>query len=256
MLHIVFGCDPYHSMLPNAHIKLFNFIKDALYALRIDSGRTAFSFWSPCSPSQSPRPSADNLHVPNVLNFGRHSSHHSFLDDVVSCAIEMHSTVLPQTCNFAYHVFHSYDDVCASQGVINTMETPSSSTKRWTLPPNIDNIYFHKSECHDVMTGAELYCATAMRSAGGNAQHAAVCMGGDLGSIFVIKSAIEKGIQVFVIQQTGKLADCIAALKEMQNLSMQRSEILSNLLFMLQNCTSHDQSDSTDKSWLYVSCIR
>jgi hypothetical protein len=254
-LHFVFGHNPDHSMVPDARLKLFNFIKHALYVPYVGCDRAAFSFWCPRALRPLHGASVQHLEVPNFADFGRHSVVHSFLDDVFSCAIEMHSTDLLHTSNFAYHVFHSFEAVTTSLGSIENVQYHSRSAQRWIMPRNINSVYFHKSGRRGMRESAELYCATAMQSRGGSTRHAVVVMGGDLSSVFVIKSAIEKGVPIFVIQQTGKLADCIADVKSVQSSSMQRQDVLATLLFTLKYCSCNDSVGDSDDSWLHVSFI-
>ncbi len=257
LVHFVFGCSPLHSMIPDARLKLLNFIKQGLFARCIEAGRGAFLFRFPGTALAADSASFERLTVPNIANFGRHSIRHSFFDDVFSCALEMHTLQLLHASDFAYHIFHSCDEVDASPK-LTTSSKPASSddtSNGWALPPSLGKIHFIKSIRRSFAVSAKWYSKTVMQAADGSSQHAVICMGGDLSSIFVIKSAIEKGIIVFFIKRTGKLADCIAELKQMQQKSMQRSEMLATLMFTLRQVTGHDGSvDASDSNvWLHVS---
>ena len=101
---------------------------------------------------------------------------------------------------------------------------------------------------------------SVMRASDSSIHHILICMGGDLSSLFAIKSAIEKGLVIFVIAQTGKLANCIAALRKMHDNATQRSEILASLSIILKRSTGHDSGAgldaSNDEIWLHVSIIK
>jgi hypothetical protein len=257
MVHFVVGSAPFHSMLPDARLKLFNFIKRALFTHSTDSDRVAVSFWCPYKASAAD----SDLKVPQFLNFGKHSIVHSFLDDFFSCALEMHSTQLLQSVDFAYHVFHSQRSVTASEGLIDKVRYGSRKKKsqRWKIN-GLENVYFHRSAPADFLADAEHYCSTMMRESDSSIHHILICMGGDLSSLFAIKSAIEKGLVIFVIAQTGKLANCIAALRKMHDNATQRSEILASLSIILKRSTGHDSGAgldaSNDEIWLHVSIIQ
>lgn len=251
-VHCIFGYEPYHKMLPDARLKLFHFIKRALYTHR-EADRVALSFWCPARASSLQ--SSDNvLSVPNVMNFGRHSITHSFLDDFFSCALEMHSLNLLDAGDFAYHVFHSFSDVVPSLG---RMHNENKSTQRWEIGSDIENVLFYKSVFQDIPAYAEYYCATAMQARNSSTQHALICMGGDISSLFVIKTAIEQGTIVFIVAQTGKLADCIAEVVHMQKQSKEQSEIAASLAHILKRCTGRDEGGSdTGDIWLHVSILQ
>lgn len=251
LVHFVFGCNPLHSMIPDARLKLLNFIKQGLFARCIEAGRGAFLFRFPGTAFAADTASFERLTVPNIANFGRHSIRHSFFDDVFCCALEMHCLQLLPASDFAYHIFHSCDEVDADPKLTSSSHTSDG----WALPPSLGKIHFIKSIRRSFAESAKWYSKTVMQAADCNSQHAVILMGGDISSIFVIKSAIEKGIVVFCIQHTGKLADCIADLKQMQRKSMQRSEMLATLMFTLRHVTAHDGSvDAADSNvWLYVS---
>jgi len=156
-----------------------------------------------------------------------------------------------------YHVFHSYDDVVAGQGTIQSVKYGSGTALRWKIN-NLDRVYFHQELDTDLLANVEFYCSKVM--AASDSSHALICMGGDISTIFAIKSAIEKGMVIFVIDQTGKLSNCIALLRQMQHKSVPSSEILANLLIFLKRCTSYvnsstDDDAPTDELWLHVRIV-
>jgi hypothetical protein len=267
MLHFVAGFTPTHSMPSNARVELFNFMKQSFFMSRpSDCDRVAYSFWLHSAPRPD-NPTIDDetttMHVPMQENFGRHSdAHHSFFDDFISCMLEMLDLHLPQFAEYGCHVFHSYDKVVPSQGEIDDVPFGAKKAKRWkNILPGSENIYFHKCPL-DLTASAEYYEATSMNTSDSNLNHAVICMGGDLSSLLVVKSALEKGIPVFFIAKTGKLADCISEVRRMQK-SYQRPEILANLICDLKRCTSADpltpsQPEDVNmpeysSAWLYVS---
>ena len=264
MLHFVAGFSPMHSMLSNARIELFNFMKQSFFMSRpSDCDRVAYSFWLHSVPRPEHADDGTTMHVPMQENFGRHSEvHHSFFDDFISCMLEMRDLHLPQFAEYSCHVFHSYDRVVPSQGEIDDVDFGAKKAKRWKdILPGRESVYFHKSPL-DLTASAEYYNTTSMNTSDSNLNHAVICMGGDLSSLLVIKSALEKGISVFFIAKTGKLADCISEVRRMQK-SYQRPEILANLICDLKRCTSADplapsQPDDVNRpeynsTWLYVS---
>jgi hypothetical protein len=250
MVHCTFGCAPDHYMLPDAHLKLSLFIKHALYELghSTDADRVAISFWCPHAPSSA------HLAVPNIPNFGRHTAVHSFLDDFFNCALEMHSLNQLHANDFAYHVFHSYNTVKASLGSVSKCSCSACSVQCWQINQDFGNVFFHRSFFDDMSAYADHYSATVMTTGDSHLQHALICMGGDLTTLFAIKAAIQQDIIVFVIAQTGKLADCIAEVRQMQNNSKLRSEILACLSTILKSCTGLDGVNGSPQGvWLHVS---
>jgi hypothetical protein len=241
MLHFVAGFTPMHSMPSNARIELFNFMKQSFFMSRpSDCDRVAYSFWLHSAPRPDNPSIETTMNVPMQENFGRHSDvHHSFFDDFISCMLEMRDLHLPQFAEYGCHVFHSYDKIVPSQGEIDDVPFGAKKAKRWKeILPGSENVYFHKCPL-DLTASVEYYKATSMNTSDSNLNHAVICMGGDLSSLLVIKSALEKGISVFFIAKTGKLADCISEVRRMQK-SYQRPEILANLICDLKRCTSAD----------------
>jgi hypothetical protein len=90
-----------------------------------------------------------------------------------------------------------------------------------------------------------------------NTQHAVICLGGDLSSLFAIKGAISQGIHVFIMSQTGKLSDCISRAWQMQqDKSTHHSEILAGVTSILKHSTSHGEGAAdSEHIWLHVSTI-
>ncbi len=252
-VHFIAGCVPHHTMLPDARLKLFQFIKKTLYSHSTDADRVNVSFWCPCRSRSS---QSASLTLPNIPNFGRHSSRHSFVDDVFSCALEMHSLNLLHPDDFEYHVYHSYLDVAASLGEVRGC-TDSKSEHIWNMNPHMQNVFLHKSVFADVSDFASHYSATAMQTQDVNIQHAVMCLGGDLSSLFAIKAAIAQGIHVFIMSQTGKLADCISRAWHMQKeKSTHHSELLASLTSMLKHSTDDDEGAvDSERIWLHVSTI-
>jgi hypothetical protein len=138
------------------------------------------------------------------------------------------------------------------------MHNENKSTQRWEISTDIGNVLFHKSSLfQDIAAYAKDYCATAMQARDSSMQHALICMGGDISSLFAIKAAIERGTIVFVISQTGKLANCIAEVAHMQKQSKQQSEIAASLAHILKRCTGPEEGVSdTGGVWLHVSIIQ
>jgi hypothetical protein len=253
-VHFVAGCVPYHTMLPDARLKFFQFIKKTLYSHSTNADRVNVSFWTPC---RSRSVQSASLALPNVQNFGRHSRRHSFVDDILSCALEMHTLNLLHPDDFEYHVHHSYLDVAASVGELRG-SSDSKSEQIWSINPHMQNVFLHKAVFADVSDFAGHYSATEMQAQDDSTQHALICLGGDLSSLFAIKAAIAQGINVFIISPTGKLADCISRAWHMQKeKSTQHSELLSNLTSMLKQSTGSDEEAvNSERIWLHVSTFQ
>jgi hypothetical protein len=168
----------------------------------------------------------------------------------------MHSLNLLHPDDFEYHLYHSYLDVAASLGdVRDSLE--SKSEQVWDMNPLMQSVFLHKSVFADVSDFAEHYCATAMQPQDDNTQHAVICLGGDLSSLFAIKGAISQGIHVFIMSQTGKLSDCISRAWQMQqDKSTHHSEILAGVTSILKHSTSHGEGAAdSEHIWLHVSTI-
>jgi hypothetical protein len=92
-----------------------------------------------------------------------------------------------------------------------------------------------------------------MHTSDSRIKHAVICMGGDVSSILLILYAIQKGISIFVIAQTGRLSDCIADLRDILERSANDPTILAQFTKKLQRCTCTDSASQSDDRWLRVS---